>query len=88
MKHKLLIGILVAIALTGMSYLCGRHGRRPNFEPMPVADRQRFLQKAGFYEGRVDGICGELTHEAQLQWEKQEITIDADYWYVKMGGTK
>ncbi len=88
MKITPTILCIVAIVAGMLGYLCGRHGRRPNFEPMPVADRQRFLQKAGFYEGRVDGICGELTHEAQLQWEKQEITIDADYWYVKMGGTK
>ncbi len=83
MKHKLLIGILAVTVGAGLlGYLCGRNGVRPSI--MPVADRQRFLQKAGFYEGRVDGICGELTHAGQLAWEKQEINESVIYWMKRM----
>ena len=43
MKITPTILCIVAIVAGMLGYLCGRHGRRPNFEPIPVADKDLYV---------------------------------------------
>lgn len=79
MKTLILITLLAIGCAEKEPHTC------PEPTPMPVADRQRWLRDAGYYTYRIDGICGQRTHDAQLAWEKQDITDSAIVWIKKAG---